>query len=256
MNKDFDFTKKASSLKHAFDEAFDDDDCDIDQTLPEEKQEKASSHRTLDVVVGLIVIILAAIGLVSTLKFTFGIINNVADRTYLKNEFAEYIYPVVVVDAPAFDSVDKLPNSTVITASVWDIILGGDTSKYTQDGTNIVVPYIDVEASAKKLFGNDISLTHETVGDYELSFPYDEQTKCYKVPSSPKYLPYSPYVEEFEESGSVYTLKVGYMAPGHYWLSPDEDNMPAPEKYMKYTIQKDGNSMKILSVQTYSSEGN
>lgn len=250
MNKDFDFSKKASSLKHAFDEAFDDDDRDIDELVETEKSDRAEPGRSFNIAVGLIVMVLAVIGLISTLKFAFGVISNVADKTYLKNEFAQYIYPVVVVDAPAFESVDKLPNSTVITASIWDIVLGGDTSKYTREGADMLVPYLDVEASVKKLFG-EVAVTHETVGDFELSFPYDGETKCYKVPSSPKYLPYSPYVEEFKSNGDTYTLKVGYMAPGHYWLNPDEDDMPTPEKYMQYTVLKDGNQMKILSVQIY-----
>lgn len=211
-------------------------------------------NRKLNTFVGVFVIIMTIIGTISTIKFTVDTTIKLTDKTSVKNELTGFIYPAVVVDIPAFENAAQLPKETVISTAIWNIMLSDDTEKYPVEGDYMFVPSIDIDASIASLFGTEIKVTHKTVGDFELSFTYDEETKNYTIPVSPSYLPYYPYVYSFNKTGSTYTVKVGYMTPGKYFLSKNEKNLPKPIKYMEYIIEKHGSDMRILSLHTYEPE--
>lgn len=246
------------TLKDVFGEALSEDVKEIEEFSTKEPELKSSPKRAksrramkrrLYMSVGLFVIIMSIVGIFSTVSFTMDVAKRIADNTGLKNEFAQFIYPLVVIDPPDFDATVDLPNSTMITASIWNIILNEDKEKYTTEMGMMYVPYLDVEASATYLFGSGLAFEHETVGDIELAFIYDEETKSYIVPTSPKYLPYSPRIESFKRVGETYTLLVGYMPPGHSWLNDlKEDRMPEAEKHMEYVVTRRKNQMKVVKV--------
>ena len=248
----------AQSLKDVFGEALSEDVKEIEEfsakepeikTTPKPAKSRRAMKRRLYMSVGLFVIIMSIVGIFSTVSFTMDVAKRIADNTGLKNEFAQFIYPLVVIDPPDFDATVDLPNSTMITASIWNIILNEDKDKYNTEMGMMYVPYLDVEASATYLFGTGLTFEHETVGDIELAFIYDEETKSYIVPTSPKYLPYSPRIESFKRVGETYTLLVGYMPPGHSWLNDlKEDSMPEAEKHMEYVVTRRKNQMKIVKV--------
>ena len=62
------------------------------------------------------VIIMAVIGCISTVRFVAGVTGSLLDNTSLKNEFAEFIFPVVVNDIAPFESADD-ENSHTYTAN-------------------------------------------------------------------------------------------------------------------------------------------
>lgn len=200
--------------------------------------------------VGAVFWAMAVIGIISTAGFISGKVKSFIDNTDQKNEFAKFIYPVVICDPPNFDQTTKLRNETIITAAVWDIILYEDKSKYELDFDYLIVPEVDVEQHAAKLFGSGLNISHVTIASSDISFYYDGELSSYRVPENPKFFTYSPYIEEITQVGESYTLTVGYVSPTPAWLTLTSDETPSPEKYVDYVVQKRGGSFTLVAIRS------
>lgn len=204
--------------------------------------------RRFYMLLGIVVILLAAVGLVSTVRFSVDKIKAFADNTQQKTEFAKFIYPIVICDPAPFDQTVKLRNDTMLTAAIWDIILYEDKSKYESDFDYIIVPEVDVEQHATKLFGLGLSFSHESILGPDIQFYYEEEIKSYRIPSNPRYFTYSPYIEDITRVGESYTLTVGYVSPTPAWLTLTSDEAPLPEKYVDYVVSKRGNEYTLIAI--------
>ncbi len=206
-------------------------------------------RRKLYFLFGIIVSLLAIVGLYSTVVFTVDVVKDFADNTQQKNEFARFVYPIVICDPAPFNQTVKLRSETLITAALWDIILYDDKSKYEADFDMIIVPELDVEQHGTKLFGTGLSFEHQSIIGVEVQFYYDESIKSYRIPSNPKHFTYSPYIEDMTRVGERYTLTVGYVSPTPAWLTLTSEEEPSPEKYVEYVVSKRGNEMTLVSIQ-------
>lgn len=245
--------KKNGDLIEMLDSAFDEDISEISEMTEMEEGDQPSDansakSKVFNFIVGVFVIIMSVIGIISTVGFISDKIHSIMDNTEQKNEFAKFIYPVVICDPPTFDQTTKLKNETIISAAIWDIILYEDKSKYTMDFDYIIVPEVDVEQHAAKLFGSGLNLTHMTIAAADISFYYDEELSSYRIPENPKFFTYSPYIEEIQKSGDSYTLTVGYVSPTPAWLTLTSDDTPLPEKYVDYVVQKKTTGYTIVAI--------
>lgn len=244
-------------IKRMFDDALDEDVSDFEELTesaqPVEDTAPARAFTEAEIkkryiVTGFIVIIMAVIGLVSTITTGVEFIRGIADNTQQKKEFERFIFPIVMCDPAPFDQTVKLRSDTMITAAVWDIILYEDKSKYESEFDTIIVPEVDVEQHATKLFGTGLSFTHETIETPGFQFYYDEDIKSYRVPSNPKYFSYSPQIAEMTRVGESYTLKVGYVSPTPAWLTISSEQELVPEKYVEYVVSKRGNNYTLVAI--------
>ena len=201
---------------------------------------------------GIIVIALAIVGLINTVQFGAGVVRDIVNQTALKNEFAAFLYPMVITDGPAFDSTENTPSSVIINAAIWRIIMNGDTEKYENDGTNMTVSEIDVESSAAALFGYGIRIEHQTVGLGNNVFEYKPSSKSYLVPLDPNYNTYWPRVTEISNVGELFTVTVEYMPP-YMFATEGMDYELEPDKIMVYTVSRTASAMTIQSLR-YSEE--
>lgn len=241
-----------ASLKTALDSALDvdvsesEDDTEVLKPFPKSRRTRT---RTLYFTLGIVVSILSVVGLISSVHFAYDVIYGVVDNSAQKEEFAAYIYPVIIADPPAVDTATQLSSDTVLTAAIWDIILYADKDKYTQEYGNITVPQVDVENHAARLFGSGLRFEHKTLGDIVLPFYYNEETASYMIPVSPQFFPYSPRVEEISRDGDVYILRVGYISPSPAWMVRNDAEEQEADKYMTYTLKKNSNgTYTILSI--------
>ena len=195
------------------------------------------------------VIIMAIIGLISSVRFVAGVTANLLDNTSLKNEFAAFIFPVVVNDIAPFEEVDEIPDSSKISCAIWNILLNSDTSEFEKDGSmGLTIPEYNVSASCRELFGSSVSLTHQTVGTAEVRFVYDEETHTYSANKNIRYLTYSPQIISISEDGDVYTVIVGYLPPTVAAVAGISGLQAQPEKYMEYTISRWDGKDTLMSV--------
>lgn len=201
------------------------------------------------------IIIMSLIGVYSTVRFVADGITEIANQTSLKNDIALFIYPVVAVDPPAFTTVEEMPSSVAVEAALWRIILTGDTSNYEKlYNTYMYVPAVDVEFNIRSLFGNAVTITHQTVGSTSSSFTYNEDTNTYLVPISPRYTAYSPVITEISNVGELYTVRVKYMPPTALAIE-GIDLQEGATKEMEYTLSKSKNSMTLHSIKNATSIG-
>lgn len=242
------------SIKKMFDEALDESKEELaefadEQSVPDEPLANPEGfRRKMYMIFGIIISALAVIGLISTINFTVDKVKAFADNTQQKNEFAKFVYPIVICDPAPFDQTVKLRSDTMITAAIWDIILYEDKSKYDADFDMIIVPELDVEQHATKLFGAGLSFEHQGIMGAGVQFYYDESIKSYRIPSNPKYFTYSPFIEEVTRVGERYTLTVGYVSPTPAWLTLTSDDEPEPEKYVEYVVTKRGSEMTLVAI--------
>ncbi len=194
------------------------------------------------------IIIMSLIGIVSTVRFIAGQIESIADQAPLKNEIALFIYPVVTVDPPEFQTAAEIPANVVIESAIWRIILTGDNTNYEkQYNTYMYVPAVDVEFAAHALFGSEAVITHQTVGNVGSAFTYEEEKNSYLVPISPRYTAYSPQITSVTNVGELYTVCVDYMPPAA--LAVKGINLQnTSTKTMEYTLSRSKNSMTIHSI--------
>ena len=216
------------------------------ETAPEKKKNKA---QTVYFLIGLFFTVMSIIGFVVTAKSAVKFVKNFSDDSKQKKEFAEYIYPVVITDPAAFESVNDLSDEAIIKSSLWDIIMYDDGAKYETDASgNMYVPYIQVENHAKSLFGTT-NIVHSTVAfSQELTFFYDFETRMYKVPVSPQIFPNTPVVKEIEKAGERYTLTVDYQEPTPNWALMDDEYEPGIIKTMEYVLTKYNDGYTIISI--------
>lgn len=242
----------AGPIKKALDNDLTETMAGFEDSAEENSAPKKSKtfKRSMYFTLGIFVTIMSVVGIVFTINAGVNLIKSIADNTKQKNELAQYIFPVVIVDAPTFSEGDKLPVDVMLTAAVWDIIVGDDKDKYPQEYGVMKVPASDLEVHATKLFGSGLKFGHQTLGNPDNPFIYDEQTNTYQVPYSPQFLTYSPKVEEIKKlSENKYEIKVGYYPPVRAWL-PD-DTKSVADKYMKYTLIKNGNNYNIVAIESY-----
>lgn len=249
------------NIKRMFDEALDENREELSELTeaPAEPEMPVGNpegfKRRMYILFGVVVTILAVVGLVSTIGFAVDKVKAFADNTQQKNEFARYIYPVVICDPAPFNQAVKLRSDTMITAALWDIILYEDKSRYEMEFDMIVVPEVDVEQHCAHLFGTGLVVEHQSVLGADIQFYYDETIKSYRVPSNPKFFTYSPYIEEITRVGERYTLLVGYVSPTPDWLTLDENEEPVSDKYMEYVVSSRGDEMTLVSIQESSKKG-
>jgi hypothetical protein len=246
-----DNNKNNEHIKDILERALDEDDFDADEAAyAEETTDAVPKHyssKKIFFILGIFILIMSVVGLFSTGDFVARQVRYFADNTAQKNEFAEFIYPIVICDPPPFDKTVKMRNETIISAAIWDIILYDDKSVYTQEFDYLIVPELTVERHAIKLFGEGLSITHHSIIGTDLQFYYDEELKSYRIPASPRYFTYSPYIEKITKVGERYTLLVGYLSPTPSWYTMT-DAVPEPEKYAEYVLSKRGDTMQLISI--------
>ncbi|MDR0223111.1 MAG: hypothetical protein LBI38_06235 [Oscillospiraceae bacterium] len=232
-------------------EAFDEDVNEIYEVHesggePEEAKGAGTAGRRIFMSLAVFMMFFSIIGVISTVRFVSGVVGDIADKKALKNEFALFVYPVVINDPPAYDSVDNLPSVTIITCAIWKIILTGNTANYERDLGQMRIPAVDVELSARSIFGTG-SFTHENAGNFEVHFVYAEEENTYLVPENPVFLSYSPVISEITNIGELYTVTVEYMAASPLSIAGIEfENKPI--KTMVYTISRTKDKMSIDSI--------
>lgn len=194
------------------------------------------------------VIIMAVIGCISTVRFIGDMTGRLLDNTSLKNEFAQFIFPVVVNDIAPFENTNEIPNTSKITCAIWNILIQEDTSQY-DDGTGVLtIPEYDVMASCKEIFGNTIVMEHQSVGTGEVRFTYDEENHIYTANKNVRYLTYAPQIVEMTEDNGNYRLVVGYLPPSLATVSGISGMEVAPEKYAEYIINRWEGKNTLISI--------
>lgn len=245
--------KIVTSLVGTINEVLNEDVEEINEEQPEAAAEeviaeepKARTNKGF-VALGIIIVVLAVIGLISTVNFTCNTASDIINQTALKQEIAQFVFPVVTANPPEFTDASELPSSTVINAAIWKVIFDGNTSNYeTLYNYYMYVPEIDVEHAVRSLYGNGAKIEHQSIINLDYNFEYDAESKRYLVPISPRYTAYTPSISNITSVGDIYSATVEYIpVTAHI---PGVEVETEPDKTMVYTISISRNVKTILSI--------
>lgn len=207
-------------------------------------------HKTINTVVGAVLLVFAVIGIISVLGYAIKHIRSFTEGESKQSEFADAVYPAVIMDIEAFQNGSELSSQQVITASVWKLIMSGEIDKYEQTFDIISVPAVDIEAEAVKLFDTEFSeLEHQTVGLGEIKFYYNEDTQTYNIPSKPLLFSYKPKVTALSRDGDIYTVEVEYIQEKPYFMEENSKYDSEVSKIVKFRLKPTGDDYAILSME-------
>ena len=222
-------------------------------------QEKKTPARRFDlgalgankrqVIIGSIMMLLAAVGLATVLSFVYRGARGIIDNTAEKERIARFLTPVVMFDPVPYDKVEEANPDTLLLTCLWAALLDEEAGNYPQDDMGMVIlPGPDVEYQAHRLYGNADLITHRTVDDYENIYMYEADANAYRIPVVAK-VTYTPQVDSISKTGDVLTIRVGYVPPGSSFLTGlDRQTTPEPDKYMIYELTKVRNGYNILAI--------
>lgn len=211
-----------------------------------------AKRRRLASLVGAVFIIFAAIGIISVGTMGYKSVKGLFDNSAEFERYERFISPVVMMDPAPFSVVENIEDDLLLQSSLWAALTGENRGAYTYDENGLLlVPSSDVNVAAAKLFGPTVHVIHRSFDDNDASYLFDPEISAYRVPSINK-VAYSPSISSIQKNGDDLVLTVGYVAPGNIWTTEpanaNENSEPTPEKYMLYTLSKNGNEYYISAI--------
>ncbi len=218
--------------------------------------------------VGLVVILLAAVGVVTLVTLGVQGIRRATDDTALKAEIFDFIEPLVQ-NAPvtAFTDVTAEQQDALILSAIWKLTSEetirmqyekDDVCRYAQtsDGTGrVILPIEEVNEAYASLYGPDAVPYLHTIGDEGggFSYEYKAEENCYYVPLSLLDSRYQAVSDTLTKKGGQYTLRVGFVPVTSIGIDQNGDTIePTPamaEYFQLYTVEKtEDDSWKIVAV--------
>ena len=198
--------------------------------------------------VGAVLIVLAIIGTVSLCSMLINFGARILDNTRQKEAFEWKIYPLLMFDPAAFENPNQLEEKFILKTALWSTLLENRTKYAYDENGMLIVPASDLDVAAKSLYGDSVTLVHQTFSEgYDFFYLYDEETNTYSVPIMGQTASYVPKVVDIRKDGNIYTLIVGYVAPTTLWsVSEDGSSESVPDKYLYYDLEKLENGNYII----------
>ena len=218
-----------------------------------EKRKHKGTHK-LAVPIGMLVTILAAIGLVTVVFSAVKGIDGAIEKGQKLEEYEKMLTPVVLISPDTFDDVTKADMSQLVEISIWALLksdISPDTYESTGDG--LLIPKEDVEAQFVKLFGTEVTPVHSTIEGYGMDFTFDSAKGTYTVPLTGITPIYTPDVINKTTLPNSIVLTVACIA-GDGWEQGENGEMkaPIPDKYLKITLREKDGAYYISAIQNTS----
>ncbi len=203
---------------------------------------------------GMLVTILAAIGLVTVVVSAVKGFDGAIEKSQKLEEYEKMLTPVVLISPDTFDDVTKADMSQLIEISIWSLLksdISPDT--YESTGEGLLIPKEDVEAQFVKLFGTEVTPVHSTVEGYGMDFVFDSAKGTYTAPLTGITPIYTPDVIEKTTLPNSIVLTVACLA-GDGWEQGENGEMkaPNPDKYLKITLREKDGAYYISAIQNTS----
>lgn len=214
---------------------------------------------------GLLVLLLAIVGVVALVMTGIHAIQDAQDTTALKKEMEDFLLPVMQYNPTAFEDVNDSKQDALILAAIWRITEAERIrqlqekdegfSYASDDNGRLLIPLEEVEESYAYLFGEDAVPYHHTIGEEGMSFTfeYDEEQGCYHVPVTSSTSMYVPFVDTVKKRGNTVTVRVGYVLSTKIAIDDKGEEIPPTaddaDHFQTYTVQQVGeDGWKLVSI--------
>ncbi len=214
------------------------------------KKQNKSGHK-LAFPIGLVVVLLAAIGFVTVVVAGVNGIDTAIEKTKKYEEYEKLLTPIVLIDPDTFDDITKADMSQLMEITLWSLLkndVAPDTFESNDNGLSI--PKKVVEEEFVELFGKEIKPTHSTIEGYGIDFVYDNVMEAYTVPLTGVTPIYTPDVIDISKRTDTVVLTVACLS-GDAWEQGENGEMvaPTPDKYIKITLRENEGNLFISAIQ-------
>ena len=219
--------------------------------MAETKKKRKGTHK-LAFPIGCIIVLLAAIGLVTVVISAVNGIDTAIDKSKHYEEYEKIFTPVVLIDPDTFDDVTKADMSQLLEISIWSLLKSDiDPDTFESNENGLLIPKEAVEEEFVELFGTEIKPVHATIDGYGLEFQYDAKTGTYTVPLTGVTPIYTPKVVDVSKSTDTVVVTIACLA-GDSWEQGENGDMiePTPDKYIKITLREKDENLYISAIQS------
>ena len=221
----------------------------MDEQLVQEVEIVEKKKKT-PFVIGLVVILLAIVGIISVGLY---VKDYISDKNTEKDDYSvytDYLTWVVGIDPDPFTDITKADFDDLLNIAVCSLLSDQvKTGEYNVTEQGLIVPAADVERYFIKWFGTDVQIVHATVTGYGYEFQYDAATHTYIVPLTGVTPPFTARIESVSKTGGLIYLKVGYVGSSSIEVSPEGTLSAAqPDKYMEIKLKETANGFNLISI--------
>ncbi|MFR3791194.1 MAG: hypothetical protein ACLTWO_04580 [Blautia massiliensis (ex Durand et al. 2017)] len=209
-----------------------------------------NSRRLARQILGAAALLLALIGLFTVLGWVVGAIQSVLDDSDRRQEYADRLYGMVMLDPLPFDDVSTVDPGVFKQAAIWGTVYevqssGGSLDQYERDPDtgSAMIPKLEIDTYIANLLGPDYPVSDGSFTTDEFVYQYNEEKQCYLVPVTSSVAQYTPEVVKISTSGGKRYVTVGYIPTTSNSLS-GELALTAPTdpvKYMDYVFTRGEN---------------
>lgn len=201
--------------------------------------------------VGLLVVILAAIGLITVVVAGVKGVDIAIDKTKRYEEYEKILTPVVLIDPDSFDDVTKAQMSQLMEISIWSLLKNDNApDNFESNDNGLAIPKSAVEEEFVEIFGTEVTPVHGTIEGYGIDFVYDNVSETYTVPLTGVTPIYTPDVVDISKTTDTVVLTVACIA-GNAWEQGENGEMkaPSPDKYIRVTLRENDGNLFISAIQ-------
>lgn len=210
---------------------------------------------------GMLIIIFSIIGIAATVKAGISLFKDMTDNSVQKEEYEEFLRPVVMYDPDPFDDVRSADITQLVNAAIWSLITQSNSTESfsysTGDNMGILIPVEQVTAEFIRLFGNetDIASQYDSIDMSSHDITYDSAQGGFIIPITSLEVAYTPEVYEIEKKANSIILSVGYIG-SKAWaeINGGEYVAPQPDKFMKITLRQGEKGYYIASIQSVNAQ--
>lgn len=215
-----------------------------------------NSRRLARQVLGAAALLLALIGLLTVVGWLWGALRSVLDDSGRRQEYADRLYGMVMLDPLPFDDVQAVDSGVFKQAAIWGTVYeaqkdGGTLDQYERDPEtgSAMIPKLEIDTYIANLLGPDYEITDGSFTTDQFVYQYNEEKQCYLVPVTSAVAQYTPQVERIANSGGQLRVTVGYIPTASNSTS-GEISLTAPTdpvKYMDYVFTRGENRTWYLT---------
>ena len=210
---------------------------------------------------GMLIIIFSIIGIAATVKAGISLFKDMTDNSAQKEEYEEFLRPVVMYDPDPFDDVRSADITQLVNAAIWSLITQSNSTESFSysigDNMGILIPVEQVTAEFIRLFGNetDIASQYDSIDMSSHDITYDSAQGGFIIPITSLEVAYTPEVYEIEKKANSIILSVGYIG-SKAWaeINDGEYVAPQPDKFMKITLRQGEKGYYIASIQSVNAQ--
>ena len=154
----------------------------------------------------------AVVGFVLVMKYAMGAVSNFGQRSNAEDEYKQTVTPVVMSEVPAFEKWDTIPKNKLLQSAIYNILLNMDENDYELDDTNkLKVPSTDVIKSARRLYGDEVTIDPEQLTSLDGEDVYYSDTDdSFHIAATGISGPQFAIVKQSKRSDTV-SLTIGYL---------------------------------------------